>query len=52
MDVDEMLEIIEGHLGCNWKDEYDGIDDLDEEDFELTLQNIVDEINADNKGEN
>lgn len=42
--IEQMLEKIEGHLGCNWKDEYPGIEELKGKALEEALQAIVDEL--------
>jgi hypothetical protein len=47
--LQDMLEKIEGHLGCNWKDEYPGIKNLKGEALMNALEAIVDELNQDNE---
>ena len=51
MKIQDMLEKIEGHLGCNWKDEYPGIEMLKGKALRNVLEAIVDELPQDTKGE-
>ena len=47
MNLQDMLELIEGRLGRNWKDEYPGIKKLKGKALTSALEAIVDELNAD-----
>ena len=47
MNLQNMLELIEGRLGHNWKDEYPGIKKLKGEKLIRALEAIVDELNSD-----
>ena len=46
MSIQDMLEKIEGHLGCNWKDEYPGIDKLKGQALTAALEAICDELRS------
>jgi len=40
----ENLQMIEGYLGCNWKDEYPGITSIRGKRLSMTLQAIKDSL--------
>ena len=42
--IEEMLEKIEGHLGCNWKEEYPGIEKLKGKALREALEAICTEL--------
>ena len=44
MSIQDMLEKIEGHLGCNWKDEYPGIEKLSGDKLRKALEAICSEL--------